>query len=140
MAYSMSVADMLTSAVTSLKALGSAYNTYADSLTELDVLCVVAANTSDAFYDYYELATFRAASPCSGIAKSVVQLAVQKAANMTGKYMYTSKTNRQHGRHEGAGDGANAPLQFENDDVICCFPVKYNKFSIAPAVHALNFS
>ena len=140
MALKMTVRNMITSAVAALKIKSSTFNSFAGNLTEREILCVIAANRSDAFYDYYELATFRAASPCSGIAKSVVQLAVQKAANMTGKYMYTSKTNRQHGRHEGAGDGANAPLQFENDDVICCFPVKYNKFSIAPAVHALNFS
>ena len=83
MVYSMSVADMLTSAVTSLKSLDSAYDSFADSLTKLDVLCVVITNTSAEFYDYYDLATFRAASPCSGIASSVVQLAEEKAYNMS---------------------------------------------------------
>ena len=87
---------MLTSAVTSLKALGSAYDSYANSLTELDVLCVIAANTSDAFYDYYELATFRAASPCSGIASSVVQLAVENAYNLSGKLFAKYVSRRQN--------------------------------------------
>ena len=96
MAYSMSVADMLTSAVTSLKALGSAYDSYADSLTELDVLCVVAANTSDAFYDYYDLSTFRAASPCSGVASSVVQLAAENAYNLSGKLFAKYVSRRQN--------------------------------------------
>ena len=87
MVYSMSVADMLTSAVTSLKALDSAYNSFADSLTKLDILCVVITNTSDAFYDYYDLSTFRAASPCSGVASSVVQLAEEKASNLSCEYV-----------------------------------------------------
>ena len=83
----MSVADMLTSAVTSLKSLDSAYNSFADSLTKLDILCVVITNTSDAFYDYYDLSTFRAASPCSGVDSSVVALAKEKAANLSRKYI-----------------------------------------------------
>ena len=34
------------------------------------------------------------------------------------------------------GAGANDPLEFENDDVICCSPVKYPKFSLAPSALA----
>ena len=83
MIYSTPVSVMLLSAVTSLKALDPVYTDYADSLTELDVLCVVITNTSDAFYDYYDLATFRAASSCSDVASSVFQLAEEKAYNLS---------------------------------------------------------
>ena len=88
----MTVRNMLTSVNASLRApsFGGTFNSYADSLTELHILCAIITNTNAAYYDYYELSTFRAASPCSGIASSVVQLAVQKAANISGKHTRTS--------------------------------------------------
>ena len=86
MTLKMSVRNMLLSAGNSLKKESSTFNSYVNSLTELDILCIIITITNETFYDYYDLAPFRAASPCSGIARSVVQLAVQKAANLTGEY------------------------------------------------------
>ena len=80
------VSALLSVSSLALNTLGSPYNNSVDSMTELDVLCAVVTITNATYYDYYELATFRAASPCSGVASSVVQLAVEKAHNLSGKY------------------------------------------------------
>ena len=87
MVDSTPVASMLSSAVTRLNST-AAYTDYANSLTELDVWCVVVANTNAMFYDYYDLAVFNATSPCSRVAWSTVQLEKEKAANLSGEYNY----------------------------------------------------
>ena len=46
------------------------YSSYITTLTKRDVLCVVAASTSDARYDSYQLATFRVTSPCTSMTDS----------------------------------------------------------------------
>ena len=80
---------MLTSVNASLRApsFGGTFNSYADSLTELHILCAIITNTNAAYYDYYELATFRDASPCSGVSSSEFQQANEKAANLRRKYI-----------------------------------------------------
>ena len=43
-----------------------------------------------------------------------------------------------HGRPQG-GEGALAPLEFEKkNDVICCRPTKYPKFSLAPVALSID--
>ena len=46
------------------------YSSYIATLTKRDVLCVVAASTTDARYDSYALATFRVTSPCTSMTDS----------------------------------------------------------------------
>ena len=96
MAKSMTVPHMLTGIIAALNRLGSPYNNTVASLTNLDVLCAVVTNTNATFYDYYELATFRAASPCSGVASSVVQLAAENAYNLSGKWFAKYVSRRQN--------------------------------------------
>ena len=86
MTHSKTVNILLVDAIAAIQRLGSPYNNSVGSMTTLDVLCAVVTITNATYYDYYELATFRAASPCSGVASSVVQLAVEKAHNLSGKY------------------------------------------------------
>ena len=46
------------------------YTSYIATLTKRDVLCIVAASTTAASYDSYQLATFRSTSPCTSLTDS----------------------------------------------------------------------
>ena len=46
------------------------YSSYITTLTKRDVLCIVAASTTDDRYDLYPLATFRSTSPCTSLTDS----------------------------------------------------------------------
>ena len=46
------------------------YSSYIATLSKRDVLCIVAASTTDARYDSYPLATFRSTSPCTSLTDS----------------------------------------------------------------------
>ena len=63
----LSVANMLPTVITTL---GADYSNYTATLTKLDVLCVIAENSTDDRYDSYALATFRVTSPCTSLTDS----------------------------------------------------------------------
>ena len=59
------------------------YSSYITTLTKRDVLCIVAASTTDDRYDLYPLATFRSTSPCSSMTDSqMTQIEAEREINL----------------------------------------------------------
>ena len=66
-----SVASMLATVKTNLNGSKTDnYTSYIATLTKRDVLCIVAASTTAARYNFYPLATFRSTSPCTSLTDS----------------------------------------------------------------------
>ena len=80
-----SVAAMLATIKTNLnKTKTDNFTSYIATLTNKDVLCVVAASTSAARYDSYPLATFRLTKPCTNLTDSQMrQIEVQRGTYMS---------------------------------------------------------
>ena len=85
MSLSTTVDYMLSSAKLELPQHDSEYSTYASGLTELDILCAIVQLTTDSYYDYIDLSTFRDATSCTSLSSSDVSTALSAQANLTGK-------------------------------------------------------
>ena len=83
-----SVASMLATVITTLSASTTDdYSSYIATLSNRDVLCVVAASTADARYDSYALATFRVTSPCTSLTDSqMVEIELEREEYLS-KYL-----------------------------------------------------
>ena len=63
------------------------YSSYIATLSNRDVLCIVAASTADARYDSYALAMFRVTSPCTSLTDSqMVEIELEREANQSKQF------------------------------------------------------